>query len=117
MASLLILDVPAGTPSSSRLALTKKSFAILGSSKLKNGLMFETHYNELWLATDAIAERIRALGLPVKATYGELTQLSAIEETVGVPKDTDMVRLLVRGHETLSQNSTHRVSIGRKSQR
>jgi hypothetical protein len=27
-------------------------------------LMFETHYNELWLANDLIAERIRALGFP-----------------------------------------------------
>jgi starvation-inducible DNA-binding protein len=70
-------------------------------------LMFETHYNELWLATDAIAERIRALGLPVRATYSELVQLSAIEETVGVPKDTDMVRLLVRGHETCAKTARH----------
>jgi hypothetical protein len=38
MASLLILDVPAGTSSSSRLALTKNSFAILGSLKPKTGL-------------------------------------------------------------------------------
>jgi starvation-inducible DNA-binding protein len=27
-------------------------------------LMFETHYNELWIAVDLIAERIRALGFP-----------------------------------------------------
>ena len=28
-------------------------------------LMFETQYNELWTAVDAIAERIRALGVSV----------------------------------------------------
>ena len=44
-------------------------------------LMFEVHYNELWLATDLIAERIRALGFPVRATYSELAELSSIEET------------------------------------
>ena len=27
-------------------------------------LMFETQYNELWLANDQIAERIRSLGYP-----------------------------------------------------
>ncbi len=28
-------------------------------------LMFETQYNELWLALDAVAERIRSLGASV----------------------------------------------------
>ena len=32
-------------------------------------LMFEEQYNELWLAVDVVAERIRALGVPAPATY------------------------------------------------
>ena len=68
-------------------------------------LMFEVHYNELWLATDLIAERIRALGFPVRATYSELAELSSIEETKGVPKDTDMVKLLVEGHESAARTA------------
>ena len=68
-------------------------------------LMFEVHYNELWLATDLIAERIRALGFPVRATYSELAELSSIEETKGVPKDTDMVKLLVEGHEAAARTA------------
>ena len=32
-------------------------------------LMFETQYNELALAVDAIAERIRALGHPAPGSY------------------------------------------------
>lgn len=68
-------------------------------------LMFETHYNELWLATDAIAERIRSLGFPVRATYSELTKLTSIPETSGVPEATDMVRLLVEGHQTATRTA------------
>lgn len=68
-------------------------------------LMFETHYNELWLANDLIAERIRALGFPVKATYGAFSKLSSIPETEGVPEATDMVRELVKGHETCARTA------------
>ena len=68
-------------------------------------LMFETHYNELWLATDPIAERIRALGFPVKATYAAFTKLSSNPEADGVPEATDMVRELVKGHEAAARTA------------
>lgn len=64
-------------------------------------LMFEQHYNELALAVDEIAERIRALGHPAPATYSEFSRLTSIEETTGVPKATDMIRLLVEAHQTV----------------
>lgn len=64
-------------------------------------LMFETQYNELWLAVDAIAERIRVLGYPAPGTYGEYAKLSSIEETEGVPTAEDMIRLLVEGNEAV----------------
>ena len=46
-------------------------------------LMFETHYNELALAVDLIAERIRALGHPAPATYKAFAKLSSIREEDG----------------------------------
>ncbi len=64
-------------------------------------LMFETQYNELALAVDLIAERIRALGFPAPGTYSEYARLSSIKETAGVPKATDMVRELVEGQESV----------------
>lgn len=64
-------------------------------------LMFETQYNELWLAVDAIAERIRSLGAPAPGTYADFARLSSIKETTGVPKAEDMIRLLVEGHEAV----------------
>ncbi|MFZ9615640.1 MAG: Dps family protein [Fluviibacter sp.] len=62
-------------------------------------LMFETQYNELWLASDAIAERIRALGFPAPGTYDEFAKLTVIKSTKGVPKAVDMIKQLVAGHE------------------
>jgi len=64
-------------------------------------LMFETQYNELALAVDLVAERIRALGYPAPGTYAEYSKLSSIKETRGVPKATEMIRLLVAGQEAV----------------
>lgn len=64
-------------------------------------LMFEQQYNELALAVDQIAERIRALGYPAPGTYGDFSKLSSIEETSGVPKAKEMIKLLVEGQEAV----------------
>ena len=64
-------------------------------------LMFEGQYNELWLANDLIAERIRALGYPAPGTYAEFVQLASIEETPGQPNAADMVKLLCEGNEAV----------------
>ena len=66
-------------------------------------LMFMEQYTELWMALDAIAERIRALGCP--APYGGATYagISSIPETEGVPGALAMVRELVEGHEAVAR--------------
>ena len=64
-------------------------------------LMFEAQYNELALAVDLIAERIRALGFPAPGTYREFAQATSIEETTGAPKADEMIRQLVAGQETV----------------
>jgi len=68
-------------------------------------LMFEVQYNELWLAVDLIAERIRALGFPAPGTYKQFVALSSIQEDEGVPQAQDMVRKLVAGHETVCRTA------------
>lgn len=68
-------------------------------------LMFEGQYNELALAVDLVAERIRALGFPAPGTYKEFSALSSIQEEVGVPKATDMIQKLVQGHETVARTA------------
>ena len=64
-------------------------------------LMFETQYNELALAVDSIAERIRALGVQAPGTYREFMALSSIEESEGVPKAIEMISQLVEGQEAV----------------
>ncbi|MCB9658074.1 MAG: Dps family protein [Polyangiales bacterium] len=68
-------------------------------------LMFETQYNELALAVDLVAERIRALGLPAPGTYRQFIELSSIKEEDGVPKASDMITKLVDGHETVARTA------------
>jgi starvation-inducible DNA-binding protein len=68
-------------------------------------LMFETQYNELALAVDLVAERIRALGVAAPGTYKQFAQLSSIKEDDGVPEARDMIRRLVAGHETVARTA------------
>ncbi len=68
-------------------------------------LMFEQQYNELWLAVDAVAERIRALGFPAPGTSQKLAALSSIKEDEGVPKAEDMIWRLVEGHEVVARTA------------
>jgi starvation-inducible DNA-binding protein len=64
-------------------------------------LMFQTHYNELALAVDLVAERIRALGVQAPGTYKSYSKLSSIKEEEGVPAAKTMISNLVKGHETV----------------
>jgi starvation-inducible DNA-binding protein len=68
-------------------------------------LLFETQYTELATAVDLIAERIRALGYPAPGTYSDYAKLSSISETAGVPKATEMIRLLVEGQEAVARTA------------
>lgn len=68
-------------------------------------LMFEGQYNELALAVDLIAERIRALGYPAPGTYSEFAQLSSIKEVKGQPKAEAMIKHLVEGQEAVTRTA------------
>jgi starvation-inducible DNA-binding protein len=64
-------------------------------------LMFETQYNELALAVDQIAERIRALGYPAPGSYADYARLASIKDAKGVPSATKMIQELVAGQEAV----------------
>ena len=64
-------------------------------------LMFEQQYNELALAVDLIAERIRALGVAAPGTYKAFAKLSSIKEEEGVPSAEEMIARLVEGQEAV----------------
>ncbi len=64
---------------------------------------FETQYNELWLATDLIAERIRAIDADAPGSYTEFQMLTSIKDATDIPKATDMIKDLVHDHETMAK--------------
>ena len=68
-------------------------------------LMFEEQYNELALAVDLIAERIRSLGEPAPGTYRQFAELSSIDEDDEVPEATEMIRRLVKGQEAVARTA------------
>ncbi len=68
-------------------------------------LMFMGQYTEQWNALDIIAERIRALGHPAPGTYKEFVKLASIKEPEGVPKATEMIRLLVDAQEATARTA------------
>jgi starvation-inducible DNA-binding protein len=63
--------------------------------------MFETHYTELALAVDAIAERIRALGEKAPGSYKEFAQLTSLTEAESDPSAREMIADLMKGHEAV----------------
>jgi starvation-inducible DNA-binding protein len=64
-------------------------------------LMFETQYNELALAVDEIAERIRALGVFAPGSYKQYADLTTISEETTVPSAEEMIAQLVKGQEAV----------------
>ena len=63
--------------------------------------MFETQYNELALAVDEVAERIRALGELAPGSYSEFAKLASIPEGDNRKDAQAMVRDLVEGQEAV----------------
>jgi len=80
-------------------------------------VMFETQYNEQWLALDEIAERIRALGYNVPASYGEFGKMTSIKDDVKV-EHTDwreMVKQLTLGNEAVCRTARKSLEIADKA--
>ena len=63
--------------------------------------LFEQQYNELAVAVDDVAERIRALGHRAPGSYRAFAALSSVPEETGEPNATEMVRRLVEGQEAI----------------
>ena len=62
-------------------------------------MLFETQYNELWTATDDIAERIRALGPKAPSSYADMTAAATLDSAAEKTDANDMVQDLLDGHE------------------
>ncbi len=77
--------------------------------------LFETQYNELALAVDLIAERIRALGEFAPGSYKEFAKLTSIQEAEGRPSAEEMIKDLVKGQEAIAKIARSIVPVADKA--
>ena len=77
--------------------------------------MFETQYQELWVAADDLAERIRTLGHIAPGGYAAFGRLSNVPDTDGTPGARAMIRLLKDGHETVIDTARKVISVAEEA--
>jgi starvation-inducible DNA-binding protein len=75
--------------------------------------MFEEQYNELWLAVDAIAERIRSLGFIAPGSFAEFTRRTYLQEAPAARNATEMSAELLRDHETAARTTRSALAVAR----
>jgi len=63
--------------------------------------LFETQYNELFAATDEIAERIRGLNMPAPVSMASFLTHTAVKETTSIPTATAMIKDLLVCNENV----------------
>lgn len=78
--------------------------------------MFEEQYQELAAAVDEIAERIRAIGSYAPASFSQFAQLTSIKEEKNELKAEEMINILLKDHEVMSQNATEMIPKAQKAQ-
>jgi starvation-inducible DNA-binding protein len=75
--------------------------------------MFEEQYNALWLAVDAIAERIRSLGFIAPGSYEQFTKLTYLQEATAARNASEMIAELLRDHETTARTARSALAVAR----
>lgn len=73
--------------------------------------LLEQQYRELWEALDEIAERIRALGEFAPQGYAAFANLTAIKDGSPETAAPDMLRELMRDHETVIATGRQAIEI------
>ncbi len=90
---------------------------VTGSNFIGLHELFDAQYNELTLANDELAERIRALGHFAPGSVKELLSLSKIQDDAKLPASWDeMVKNLLSGHETCSQIAREALKVAEEAE-
>lgn len=76
---------------------------VTGPSFHQLHLLFEAQYQEMAIAVDEIAERIRALGHRTPASFKEFKKLSSIEEDSERLNSAEMINSLIEGNEIVAK--------------
>ncbi len=74
---------------------------LVGAQFYSLHILFETQYKELAEAIDEIAERVRALGFFVDATFAGFQKLSSLSEIDKTLTIEQMLHHLLEGHELI----------------
>lgn len=77
--------------------------------------LFGKKYKSLAEDVDEIAERIRALGPKVKASFSEFQKLSSIQDGAVDLKAEDMISDLLKGYEILIQGARKAFKVAEKA--
>lgn len=65
--------------------------------------LFQTIYEDHFVAQDDLAERIKALDAHAEGTLAGMLKRSKVTETDGAPSAQDMIRLMKEAQETLAE--------------
>ncbi len=76
--------------------------------------LFEEQYNEMWTATDEIAERIRALGDFAPNNMEELIKKASLRGSSQTPDAAAMIEMLAEDHRTLSKSIAKAIKIAQE---
>jgi starvation-inducible DNA-binding protein len=63
--------------------------------------LFQGQYEELQLAVDEIAERIRVMGEDAPGTFAEFSKLSSIKQKASFKNSNEIVRFLMEAHDDM----------------
>lgn len=80
---------------------------VKGSHFLMLHQLFDEQAKELILAIDLIAERIRALGFAVPATFSELNQATTVKEEKSVLNSDHMISILCESQTEVIRSINH----------
>lgn len=72
--------------------------------------LFEEQYRELADSIDEIAERIRALGEFVPATFSNFAKTSSFDEESSIPHAEAMIENLMKGNELVASGAREMIS-------
>lgn len=93
----------------------KYHWNVEGSDFYELHIFFEKLYNEIWEATDEIAERIRSLGEYAPGSFQEFAKLTNIKDAATKLKGEAMIKDMLAGHEIVIKSAQKVLALCDKS--
>ncbi|MCW2362286.1 MULTISPECIES: Dps family protein [Sphingobium] len=84
---------------------------IVGPSFFGLHKLTEAQYEDLALAIDALAERIRALGHIAPAAFGDYAERSVVESSKTVQSSAEMIDALIKDNEAVARRLREAVAV------